>query len=128
MTKLLIVFAVLCGAGSSLRAENDTLRKLEIATDRLCAGLFWSVNQCGALEFRAAHGQAFLAMARKVASLEGRRMPLTQDEAAQQLSEDLQGWLEEIGPACEHIRQLPQSELGRLVSLDMCVRRLRGEQ
>ena len=55
-------------------------------------------------------------------------MPLTQDEAAQQLSEDLQGWLEEIGPACEHIQQFPQSVLGQLVSLDMCVRRLRGEQ
>jgi hypothetical protein len=127
---LLLGFVILSTWCSSpvLADNDDTQRKLEIAIYRSCAGLFWSVNQCGALEARAAHGQAFLAMARKAAMLEGRTMPLTQNEAVQQLSGDLQGWLEEIGPACERIAQLPQSELGRFVKLDMCVRKLRGLQ
>jgi hypothetical protein len=126
--KLLLGFVVLCAGVAPVLAQNDDIRKLDIWIDRLCAGLFWSVHQCGALDFRAAHGRAFLAMARKAAALEGKRMPLTQDEAAQQLSEELQSWLEEIGPACETFQQLPQSDLGHLVNLNMCVRRLRGEE
>jgi hypothetical protein len=114
-------------ADDTLKHRDDTALKLEIWADRMCAGLFWSVNQCGAAEFRAAHGRAFLTMARKAAALEGKRMPLTQDEAALQMPDELQGWLEEIGPACETFSKLPQSTLGHLVSLDGCVRRLRGK-
>jgi hypothetical protein len=91
-----------------------------------CAGLFWSVNQCGAESFRVAHGQAFLVMARKAAALEGKTLPLTQDEATQQMAEDLQGSLAELGPACENAQRLAQIAANHFVNLDMCVRHLRG--
>lgn len=132
-SKLFTACLLLCVWGGHAVAEDDLaraerIRKFDAATDRLCAGLFWSVSQCGALEFRAAQGQAFLTMARKAAALEGKPLPLTQDDAAHQMSEDLQGWLEEIGPACERFQQLPHSELANYVNLDMCARRLRGER
>jgi hypothetical protein len=124
LLRALIVVYVWC---QPVVAESDDVhRQLEIITDRACAGLFWSVNQCGALEVRAAHGQAFLAMARKAAVLEGRRMPLTQDEAISQLSDELRDWLEELGPACEHVEQLSEFAKWHLVNLDLCVRHLRG--
>jgi hypothetical protein len=66
-------------------------------------------------------------MTRRSPKLEGKAMPLTQDEAAQQMSEDLRGWLEAIGPACENFQQLPKSAFGQFVTLDACVRILRGE-
>src|SRR5262249_36103285 len=94
MTKLLWRLVALCACYGPAIAQSE-LRELDAMIDRQCAGLFWSVNQCGALEFRDAHGRAFLAMARKAAALEGKAMPLTQDEAAQQMSTELRDWLEQ---------------------------------
>jgi hypothetical protein len=124
---LLLALALASACCGSAFGQSD-LRKLDANIDRLCAGLFWSVNQCGAVEFRDAHGRAFLQMARKAAALEGKSMPLTQDEAAAQMSDELREWLNAIGPACETFQQLPKSVFGELVNLDMCVRRLRGGQ
>jgi len=109
-------------------AQNDETARKDIFTDRLCAGLFWSLNQCGASEFRAANGQAFLQMARRVAAKQGRTLPLTQDQATRQLWKDLQDWLDEIGPDCENFQNFPQSDRGQLVRIDFCMRRLRDEK
>ena len=109
-------------------AQNDETARKDIFTDRLCAGLFWSLNQCGVSESRAANEQAFLEMARRVAAKQGRTLPLTLDQATRQLSKDLQDWIDEIGPACETFQNFPQSDRGQLVSIDFCVRRLRDEK
>ena len=90
----LLLFATCSGPVS---AQNDEAARKDIFTDRLCAGLFWSLNQCGASEFRAANGQAFLEMAKRVAAKQGRTLPLTRDEATRQLSMDLQDWLDWSG-------------------------------
>jgi hypothetical protein len=57
-------------------------------------------------------------------------MPLTQDEAAQQMSEDLQEWLQRIGPACETFQPYMRSPEANMfgINLDFCIRRLRGPE
>lgn len=58
---------------------------------RFCAGYFWSMEQCVVPQFRDAYRSAFMSMARVAATLEHKPIPLSEDEAVQNLASDLRG-------------------------------------
>jgi len=79
---------------------------------RMCAGYFWSKEQCVVPQFREAYSSAFMSMARVTATLDNKPIPLTEEEAIQYLSLDLRKtwnpgrcenarqWMDSFGDGC----------------------------
>jgi hypothetical protein len=95
----LLAFAALCWTCAEPAFATDAFLY------RWCAGMFWARQQCVIPQFREAQAQAFMRLARKAAAMEGKPLPLTSDEAVQQLSAMLRVWLETVGPSCETARE-----------------------